>query len=163
MVQVESPHTDVTDALLDYADSYTRRIGPFWPLTAYIFKARSPSCGIGSTPVNPGEPHERRGDGLFAQRFRTWAPWLSLYEEEDLQTEDACLELIFLSFICRDIIWNSRQASVKAKALHWANRLDIQALSDCGDVESLWLAVKQDWQQRQQEERRDTIQSFRIA
>ncbi len=62
---------DVTDALRGYADEHLQQIGRFWPLCGWIFKARSPSCGRGSTVINPGARGESVGSGAFAGRFRT--------------------------------------------------------------------------------------------
>jgi uncharacterized protein YbbK (DUF523 family)/uncharacterized protein YbgA (DUF1722 family) len=51
-------------------------------LCGYVFKARSPSCGLDSTPAAGGEG---RSSGLFAALFRERFPSIPLAEEEDLR------------------------------------------------------------------------------
>jgi uncharacterized protein YbbK (DUF523 family) len=51
-------------------------------LDGYVFKARSPSCGLGSTPVaGLDETH----DGLFAEAIRKRLPGLPVTDEEALR------------------------------------------------------------------------------
>ena len=52
-------------------------------LAGYIFKARSPSCGIHSVPVHDGDV-ERGGRGLFAQALIDALPDLPVEDEEGL-------------------------------------------------------------------------------
>jgi uncharacterized protein YbgA (DUF1722 family)/uncharacterized protein YbbK (DUF523 family) len=53
-------------------------------LDGYVFKARSPSCGLGTTPVaGLGETR----DGLFAETVRRRLPLLPLADEETLVEE----------------------------------------------------------------------------
>ena len=52
-------------------------------LAGYIFKARSPSCGIHSVPVHDGDV-ERGGRGLFAQALIDALPELPVEDEEGL-------------------------------------------------------------------------------
>ena len=141
VVQVQDRSEDVTDALLDYADSYMRKIGRFWPLTAYIFKARSPSCGVDSTPVNPDTPQQHPGAGAFAGHVRLRATWLPLYEEEDLQTDFACAGLLLASFICRDILWQGGDWDGGRGLAHYSRLLgDLSVHST--DRMPLWEAVR---------------------
>lgn len=141
VVQVQDPSVDVTDALLDYADGYMRKIGRFWPLTAYIFKARSPSCGVDTTPVNPDTPQQHPGAGVFAGRVRLWASWLPLYEEEDLQTESACAELLLSSYICRDILWQGEDWDGARGLAHYSGLLGELSVQSSDRI-SLWEAVR---------------------
>jgi uncharacterized protein YbbK (DUF523 family) len=161
-VQVENPGQDHTDALLDYADSYMRKIGAFWPLTAYIFKARSPSCGAGSTPINPGTVQQRAGDGLFAARVRLWAPWLPLYEEEDLHSEQHCVELILKSFICRDILWQGQDWERGKGPEHYSRLLGPLA-AGLSNRNQLWEAVNTKLSALSGEERQDLVARYRAS
>jgi uncharacterized protein YbbK (DUF523 family) len=52
-------------------------------LAGYIFKARSPSCGIHGVPVHDGDV-EREGRGLFAQALIDALPDLPVADEEGL-------------------------------------------------------------------------------
>ncbi len=52
-------------------------------LSGYVFKARSPSCGIHGVPVQAGDM-ERVGRGLFAQVLIAAMPDLPVADEEEL-------------------------------------------------------------------------------
>ena len=54
------------------------------PLCGYIFKSRSPSCGIGSTPIHQNNIPIGFSDGVFAQQIQQQLPWLPVAEEQDL-------------------------------------------------------------------------------
>ena len=78
-VSVDNPQSDVTMALHDYA----KQIAPeLQDISGYIFKGRSPSCGIGDTPVydNNGEPIYL-GVGVFAQALMSYWPLLPVTDE----------------------------------------------------------------------------------
>ena len=162
VVQVEDSTVDVTEQLLDYADSYLRRIGRFWPLTAYIFKARSPSCGVGSTPVDPGTDKETVDSGLFAGRFKLWAPWLPVFEEEDLMGREAMEELLLRSYLCRDVLWQSADTEPTQLAGHYEALLDADLYTP-EDRESLWIAVQKKLGEMGVQKRRELIDSHRAA
>lgn len=69
--QNRAENIDCTESLQQVADN-------FWQsdrqpsLCGYIFKSRSPSCGLGSTPVYGTDGHQQSLiSGLFARRART--------------------------------------------------------------------------------------------
>lgn len=162
VVHVDNPHHDVSAELLDYADSYMRKLGRFWPLTAYIFKARSPSCGVGSTLINPATTQQHSGDGLFAGRVRVWADWLPLYEEDDLQTETACELLLLHSFICRDLLWQGQQFDGAAALQHYSERLGSMPAKGVSR-EQLWASVRCALTALDAEQRGALIETWRAA
>jgi uncharacterized protein YbbK (DUF523 family) len=78
-VSVDNPELDVTMALRDYA----KQIAPeLQDISGYIFKSRSPSCGIGDVQVydNSGEPSSL-GVGIFAQALMSYWPLLPVTDE----------------------------------------------------------------------------------
>ncbi len=78
-VGVDDPELDVTMALRDY----TKQIAPeLQNISGYIFKSRSPSCGIGDVQVydNSGEPSSL-GVGIFAQALTSYWPLLPVTDE----------------------------------------------------------------------------------
>ena len=89
---VEDASLDVTGALLQYAQ---RLLPELQTLSGFVFKARSPSCGIASTPLFDlnGSELEKRG-GLFAAFVRTHFPDLPMAEEEELLNEMGISEFI---------------------------------------------------------------------
>lgn len=52
------------------------------PLSAYIFKSRSPSCGLRSTPIREGGQVVRTGNGLFAHAIQSAWPTIASVEDE---------------------------------------------------------------------------------
>lgn len=94
---VERAELDVTQALSATAAEFRRR--QLDALSGFIFKGRSPSCGLGSTPLS-SEKGELLGyrDGLFAAQIREAAPWLPCVEEDWLQNPENCFR--FLGACC---------------------------------------------------------------
>jgi uncharacterized protein YbbK (DUF523 family) len=79
---VHDPDLDVTDRLLVFARETLPGLSR---LCGYVFKARSPSCGVGSTPVLvPGHP-SREDSGLFAAALQTAFPLLPVEQEDRLR------------------------------------------------------------------------------
>lgn len=79
---VSDPHLDVTDVLRACAEAKRETIAG---LAGFVFKARSPSCGVDSTPLVDarGRPLAPTS-GLFVQWVRTHFPALPLAEDEAL-------------------------------------------------------------------------------
>ncbi len=89
---------DVTDQMLRWIE----RQGSFLAgLDALIFKSRSPSCGLASTPLYTESGMELAGnqDGLFADWARRLFPDLLLCD--DVQLEKAQQQAVFLSLLTR--------------------------------------------------------------
>ncbi len=78
-VGVVDPTTDVTDALITYGRQMHRELPA---LAGYLWKARSPSCGMERVKVYPaaGAP-PRAGRGLFAATLMQARPLLPMEEE----------------------------------------------------------------------------------
>ncbi|MCW8195509.1 DUF523 domain-containing protein [Proteobacteria bacterium 005FR1] len=90
---VENRELDVTSALETAADSFFSN--GLQGLSGFILKSRSPSCGLGSTPVHDQSGTVLRlGSGVFADRLARAAPWLPLAEESALDSEQKCLRFL---------------------------------------------------------------------
>lgn len=77
---VSRPDDDYTDALSAQARSMNAS------LDGFVFKARSPSCGLGTTPVHgPDGAARGLGDGAFAASLAERFPAIPLCNESDLQ------------------------------------------------------------------------------
>lgn len=88
-IGIKNPEYDATVALKEYArDLLKNRLitapETTMPLCGYIFKSRSPSCGVGSTPIHKNNIPTDIGDGVFAQQIQLLQPWLPIAEEQDL-------------------------------------------------------------------------------
>lgn len=81
-VGVENKNIDVTEPLITYAE----KIANTYPeIGGFVFKSRSPSCGIRDTPVvdSTNEQIAYRG-GLFTQRLIQLKPHLPVEDETRL-------------------------------------------------------------------------------
>lgn len=80
---VNDPQQDVTSDILAYAQSIFLELEA---LSGYIFKARSPSCGVTDVPVYrvDGSTTAELASGLFAQAIQELLPDLPLTNEEAL-------------------------------------------------------------------------------
>lgn len=73
---------DVTDALLEFGARSARELGG---LCGFVFKSRSPSCGVNSTPIHlAGGGIHPGGRGLFARAFMAALPCLPVEENDGL-------------------------------------------------------------------------------
>ncbi len=82
----EDPSLDVTAKLAAYGRQQARLLAG---LSGYIFKSRSPSCGLKKVPVYSGA-RVADGRGLYADAFMSRHPWLPAEEESVLDDPNAC-------------------------------------------------------------------------
>ena len=78
--------TDETERFLRWADNKLEQLESM-DLSAFIFQARSPSCGLADTKIfSPGGKREitDAGTGLFAQLLQRRFPKMLIGEEKDL-------------------------------------------------------------------------------
>lgn len=96
VLQVSDSSVDRTQQLRDCAQAQN------WlaQVDGFIFKARSPSCGVGSTPVwNDKNEQVAVSDGEFVRCLRRSYPQLPLIDEE--QWRDQALKQEFLQAVQR--------------------------------------------------------------
>ena len=78
----DDPGLDVTEALHAYCTARPAELGL---LSGFVFKSRSPSCGLDSTPVFiDGRCVTESGRGLFARAMTRGYPRLPVIEETGL-------------------------------------------------------------------------------
>ena len=133
---VEDNSLEVTHALTAYSENYClKHAGDF---EAVILKARSPSCGIHSTPVfHPENRVIRYGGGVFGNTARRlWSNAL-FAEEEDLQTEKQRMDFLLHCYMLLDIRLSGNSESQTLLA-HY-NRHHFQA----GSVDQLKRTIVQ--------------------
>lgn len=100
--QVENPDNDFTDALIAHAHSVAAQLQC---VAGYVFKARSPSCGVNSTDVLDLSGKDvceseisKKSSGIFAQVIQSLLPDLPIVDEivfEDPLKKDLFLENVF--------------------------------------------------------------------
>ncbi|WP_428263152.1 DUF523 domain-containing protein [Haliangium sp.] len=99
---------DLTEAMRTLAES---RIDELLDagLCGYVFKARSPSCGLRGVKVFGRADHqgpvERRGRGMFAAALLARRPALPVAEEHELDVPGACA-----AFVARAAEYRARSA-----------------------------------------------------
>ena len=76
--------TDLTAAMRSYAEAKVQELDAAG-ICGYVLKSRSPSCGLGSVPIDDTET----GDGLFAAALSGLCELLPLVEETGLVDDDA--------------------------------------------------------------------------
>ena len=92
----DDPNLDVTDALQTYC---TGRPAELKHLCGFVFKSRSPSCGLYSTPVFiEGNCVTETSRGLFARAITRAYPDLPVIEECQLVTPEA--HATFIHRVC---------------------------------------------------------------
>lgn len=87
---------DVTDALLSYCHNSLEDLSSR-NICGYLFKSRSPSCGINSTPLFDHSGNILgHGSGLQAAYFQQHMPWLVFREESQLNNIQNWREYLWL-------------------------------------------------------------------
>lgn len=80
----DQPTLDVTAQILEYT---RRKLASLTHLDGYVFKSRSPSCGLDSTPVFiDGRCVTDTGRGVFAREFCKQFPELPVIEDSALES-----------------------------------------------------------------------------
>jgi len=91
---VDQPQQDVTDALENVAATLQQ------PLSGFVLKTRSPSCGYLNTPVhNPQGQQIGIASGAFANKLHQHFPRIALANEEDME-KPAFLQAFVLQAYC---------------------------------------------------------------
>lgn len=90
IVQPEARQVDRPDKVFTVPlKNFGRRVAEEYDLDGYIFKSRSPSCGLGSTPVYINDAIQPlTTSGIYASSLVKWLPYLPVTEAESLKTRD---------------------------------------------------------------------------
>jgi uncharacterized protein YbbK (DUF523 family)/uncharacterized protein YbgA (DUF1722 family) len=89
-----NPEIDVTTKLTAYGRKQAARLDD---ISGYIFKSRSPSCGVFDVPVH-NKTRVRPGRGIYAAAFLERHPWLPAEDETrlgDALVRDNFIERVF--------------------------------------------------------------------
>lgn len=77
----DNPSLDITLQMHDYC---SQKMGQLESLSGFIFKSRSPSCGLNSTPVYiDNQPISLTSRGVFARAVTNHFPDLPVIEDEE--------------------------------------------------------------------------------
>jgi len=117
--EVEDASADYTCQLQDHAQKLIPKLAD---ISAYIFKARSPSCGVGTTPVL--HLQETRS-GVFAAQIMALHPWLPVVDESALDEHnrrEQFIEALFCFAAYKKHLKKDKSKFVKQYGLRWALR-----------------------------------------
>jgi uncharacterized protein YbbK (DUF523 family) len=93
---------DVTAALKRTATATAPRLLQ-QRISGCLWKSRSPSCGLGSTPLFDGCGNETgSGSGLHTAHLQRALPWLAMAEEVELMTADGAWRFLLLCRLVHD-------------------------------------------------------------
>ena len=82
----DDPSLDITNIMHEYCKIRPAELNH---LSGFIFKSRSPSCGLNSTPVYiDGHCVTEAGRGIFAKNLCQTYPALAVIEETELEAEN---------------------------------------------------------------------------
>lgn len=83
---------DVSDSLMRYSDNKVLSLAH---LSGYVFKARSPSCGVQSTPVfNLDGSIKRYSNGIFVAALIKQYPAIPVIDDSEIINKDKLSEFI---------------------------------------------------------------------
>lgn len=93
---------DVTAALRRTAEASAAHLRTR-PISGYLWKSRSPSCGLGSTPLFDENGNEiGLGSGLHASHLHRTLPWLAMAEEVELMTAEGAWRFLLQCRLVHD-------------------------------------------------------------
>ena len=93
-VQIDDLNKNYTEPLQTYGKQMANELEN---ISGYIFKARSPSCGVNSTPVLKNDMEYRKDTGIFAKQITSILPDLPVIEETGLDTIENIQRFIYRS------------------------------------------------------------------
>jgi uncharacterized protein YbgA (DUF1722 family)/uncharacterized protein YbbK (DUF523 family) len=126
-VGVRNPALDVTDRLAEFGRRMGRELGP---ISGYIFKSKSPSCGMERVKLfQDAGPASKKGVGLYAREIMRARPLLPVEEEGRLN--DPVLRENFIERVFAYHRWQrltaSRLTPGKLVDFHAAHKLSLMA------------------------------------
>lgn len=112
---------DITEQLLDFSRQQLEELSE--QLCGAILTSRSPSCGIGSTPIYAADSDTliTTENGLFAAHCQDSRPWLVMYDESGLQTTRNCLVFLWRVLANYDVLTASSPAQAQKVIAHHAD------------------------------------------
>lgn len=117
---------DVTEALQDYRQLSLQRYG--MQLSGYVFKSRSPSCGLESTPIfNHTGQQQSLGSGMQAEYFRRQLPWLPMQEETSLGDTICCEDFIVRCQLLADVRMANSEDATRQVHQHYQGLIELMA------------------------------------
>lgn len=161
-VGVKDNSLDVTVKLAAYGRQQARQLDD---LSGYIFKSKSPSCGIERVKIyqRTGIP-AKKGRGIYAEAFLANQPWLPAEEEgrlSDLRLRENFIERVFAYRRWQGLVANGLTAS-RLVDFHTRHKLALMA-HDVESYRTLGRLVAQAGRRAPKELGHDYISRFMAA
>jgi len=121
---VDDKNIDATKSLSRFSESYSNSMTQ---LSGFIFKSRSPSCGLSDTPIfRPEETKPARlGKGIFSNAITATHPLLPVIDERELEKPDLFRQFIRNVFclnrwqhLCKQTSWQKQLAIFHSQHRH---------------------------------------------
>ncbi|NIR31830.1 MAG: DUF1722 domain-containing protein [Gammaproteobacteria bacterium] len=126
-VGVRTESLDVTGALVDYGRRMANELND---ISGYIFKSKSPSCGMERVKLYSSRgPASKNGVGLYAREIMRGRPLLPVEEEgrlNDPVLRENFIERVFAYRRWQDVV-ASHLTPAKVVAFHTAHKLSLMA------------------------------------
>lgn len=91
-IGLSDPSLNISHKLKNFADE---KVNDLSSICGYVFKARSPSCGVNSTPVYDVNGNELgKTSGIFAAEIQVRFPELPVIEETDISSAQECRHFV---------------------------------------------------------------------
>lgn len=127
VVDSRDPDKDHTAAMEGYAREQAGELGD---ISGYIFKAKSPSCGVWRVPVHqPSGPPSKDGRGIYADAFMRARPLLPVEEEgrlHDPVLRENFVERVFAFRRWQDLTAEGMDADALVR-FHTAHKLTLMS------------------------------------
>lgn len=119
----DDPALDVTSLLSIHAEQSVDSLQRHFGLCGYLWKSRSPSCGLGSTPLFDTSNHPIANvSGIQAARIREYLPWLAMAEDTDCAHAEGRARFLLQCRFVSELLWSDQstqtEASDAAQAYH---------------------------------------------
>lgn len=130
----DDPALDITTLLYEQCHRSAEQLRQLG-ISGYLFKSRSPSCGLGSTPLfNAKGEQLSLTSGLQAAAISEAMPWLALFEETELLAEQDCERFITHCMIIDDL----RRAIAQGEWQRVLTHYDFDSSSEIGKIGTEW-------------------------
>lgn len=137
--QVSDPSKDFTQRLTNVTAEQCRTLARM-NLSGYLFKARSPSCGVGNSPLHNKEGQiQGLADGIAAATLQENFPELPVISEAALLDENACEQFLTL---CK--LYHEFHIAGVPGLYVWHNHYHAQGLEAFGHDKLIHAARKND-------------------
>ncbi|HEY3697755.1 MAG TPA: DUF523 domain-containing protein [Spongiibacteraceae bacterium] len=117
----DKPALDITGALQQFAEISLQQLTGTRALCGYLWKSRSPSCGLDSTPLfNASGCEIDRISGIQSAYFQRELPWLNYCEDTVVESATSAMRFVLQCRLVFDLLYTSATSSLKMLHQHYS-------------------------------------------